>query len=58
MNSHQQLPEHGATPATDRFLASTHEVLNQPPALENYNLFSQKMDPNLFFGGPPPPRCE
>ncbi len=41
MNSHQQLPEHGATPATDRFLASTHEVLNQPPALENYNLFLQ-----------------
>lgn len=25
----------------DRWLASTHEVLNQPPALENYNLFSQ-----------------
>ncbi|ROT98879.1 isovaleryl-CoA dehydrogenase [Marinobacter sp. R17] len=25
----------------DRFLASTHEVRNQPPALENYNLFDQ-----------------
>ena len=25
----------------DRFLAVTHEVKNQPPALENYNLFAQ-----------------
>lgn len=30
-----------ATGETDRWLASTHEVINQPPALENYNLFSQ-----------------
>src|SRR5690554_4672482 len=25
----------------DRWLARTHEVTNQPPALENYNLFLQ-----------------
>ncbi|MCH8497942.1 MAG: isovaleryl-CoA dehydrogenase [Marinobacter sp.] len=27
--------------ADDRFQARTHEVVNQPPALENYNLFEQ-----------------
>ncbi len=32
---------HPEASTTDRFLANTHEVLNQPPALENYNLFRQ-----------------
>ncbi|MEH6562133.1 MAG: DNA alkylation response protein, partial [Marinobacter sp.] len=25
----------------DRYLATTHDVVNQPPALENYNLYGQ-----------------
>ncbi|WP_148864451.1 isovaleryl-CoA dehydrogenase [Marinobacter fonticola] len=34
-------PQYDPQPATDRYLATTHDVLNQPPALENYNLFEQ-----------------
>ncbi|WP_372970811.1 isovaleryl-CoA dehydrogenase [Marinobacter sp.] len=42
MNARQPLPQ-DKTPASgdDRYLAVTHEVLNQPPALENYSLFEQ-----------------
>ncbi|WP_111496942.1 isovaleryl-CoA dehydrogenase [Marinobacter bohaiensis] len=30
-----------AASGEDRYLANTHEVVNQPPALENYNLYHQ-----------------
>lgn len=42
MNARQPLPQ-DKTPASgdDRYLAVTHEVVNQPPALENYSLFEQ-----------------
>ncbi|MEP1215200.1 MAG: isovaleryl-CoA dehydrogenase [Marinobacter sp.] len=42
MNARQPLPQ-DTTEASgdDRYLAVTHEVINQPPALENYNLFEQ-----------------
>ncbi|WP_375176931.1 acyl-CoA dehydrogenase family protein [Marinobacter mobilis] len=33
--------DHSAVEPEDRHLAVTHTVTNQPPALENYNLFSQ-----------------
>ncbi|WP_336365696.1 isovaleryl-CoA dehydrogenase [Marinobacter sp. C2H3] len=36
MNAHAPVP-----PASDRYLADTHEVLNQPPALADYNLYEQ-----------------
>ncbi len=42
MNAHQ--PDPGAVNddySADPYLAVTHEVVNQPPALENYNLFKQ-----------------
>lgn len=40
MNAKQPNPEEsGFSP--DQWLAQTHEVFNQPPALENYNLFLQ-----------------
>ena len=40
MNAKQpNTPDNAFEP--DRWLARTHEVLNQPPALENYNLFLQ-----------------
>ncbi len=40
MNAKQpNTPDNSFEP--DRWLARTHEVLNQPPALENYNLFLQ-----------------
>lgn len=42
MNARQPLRQD--TPHSDgddRYLADTHEVFNQPPALENYNLFEQ-----------------
>ncbi|KPQ02831.1 isovaleryl-CoA dehydrogenase [Marinobacter sp. HL-58] len=42
MNARQPLPEDNTRPAgNDRYLAVTHEVFNQPPALENYSLFEQ-----------------
>ncbi|MDX1457770.1 MAG: isovaleryl-CoA dehydrogenase [Marinobacter sp.] len=41
MNAQQQAPQSPASESTDRYLATTHEVTNQPPALENYNLFLQ-----------------
>jgi putative acyl-CoA dehydrogenase len=37
----QTNPETPETAQADRFLSATHEVFNQPPALENYNLFEQ-----------------
>ena len=40
MNAKQPTPsDTGFSP--DSWLAQTHEVINQPPALENYNLFQQ-----------------
>ncbi|MDX1756373.1 MAG: isovaleryl-CoA dehydrogenase [Marinobacter sp.] len=39
MNSQQAAPH--TRSADDRYLAVTHEVTNQPPALENYNLYLQ-----------------
>ena len=42
MNARQPLPQDNNEDAgDDRYLAVTHEVINQPPALENYNLFEQ-----------------
>ncbi|MBL3555889.1 MULTISPECIES: isovaleryl-CoA dehydrogenase [Marinobacter] len=42
MNARQPLPQDNTEDAgDDRYLAVTHEVINQPPALENYNLFEQ-----------------
>jgi len=43
MNARQPSPDTEArsTEASDRYLAVTHEVVNQPPALENYNLYLQ-----------------
>ncbi|HBX41959.1 MAG TPA: DNA alkylation response protein, partial [Marinobacter adhaerens] len=41
MNARQPGPETPSNDQEDRYLASTHEVFNQPPALENYNLFEQ-----------------
>lgn len=38
MNARQQRPE---LSLSDRYLANTHEVVNQPPALENYNPYTQ-----------------
>ncbi|SFN16293.1 acyl-CoA dehydrogenase family protein [Marinobacter pelagius] len=39
MTARQPKPEASAPFTGDRYLAVTHEVTNQPPALENYNLF-------------------
>lgn len=39
MNARQPYP--APSSSDDRYLASTHDVVNQPPALENYNLFEQ-----------------
>ncbi|MGF2734274.1 acyl-CoA dehydrogenase family protein [Marinobacter sp. DUT-1] len=39
MTARQPKPEVSAPFTGDRYLAVTHEVTNQPPALENYNLF-------------------
>lgn len=39
MTARQSKPEVSAPYTGDRYLAVTHEVTNQPPALENYNLF-------------------
>lgn len=39
MTARQSRPEVSAPCTGDRYLAVTHEVTNQPPALENYNLF-------------------
>jgi len=39
MTARQTKPEASAPFTGDRYLAVTHEVTNQPPALENYNLF-------------------
>ena len=42
MKARQPLQQETATPSSDdRYLAVTHEVFNQPPALEDYNLFEQ-----------------
>ena len=42
MNARQPLPQDNKQASVDdRYLAVTHEVINQPPALENYNLFEQ-----------------
>ena len=42
MNVRQPMPESSSTRPDERpDLANTHEVINQPPALENYNLFEQ-----------------
>lgn len=42
MNARQPLPQATSSqPGESADLASTHEVTNQPPALENYNLFEQ-----------------
>ena len=38
-DKHPASPDAGFSP--DQWLARTHEVTNQPPALENYNLFRQ-----------------
>ena len=40
MNARQPAPA-ADQPATDPYLAATHEVFNQPPALQDYNLFLQ-----------------
>ena len=40
MNARQPAPEQ-ITDHRDPYLASTHEVINQPPALQDYNLFRQ-----------------
>ncbi|MCG7198205.1 acyl-CoA dehydrogenase family protein [Marinobacter pelagius] len=39
MTARQSKPEANSPFTGDRYLAVTHEVTNQPPALENYNLF-------------------
>ncbi|MFL1456531.1 isovaleryl-CoA dehydrogenase [Marinobacter sp. GN3S48] len=42
MNARQPAPPiTGSTEPEDRYLAETHDVVNQPPALEDYNLFDQ-----------------
>ena len=41
MNARQPAPKETDYPSSNHDLASTHEVINQPPALENYNLFEQ-----------------
>ncbi|WP_297793162.1 isovaleryl-CoA dehydrogenase [uncultured Marinobacter sp.] len=42
MNARQPAPTTtDATGPEDRYLAVTHDVVNQPPALEDYNLFDQ-----------------
>jgi len=44
MNASQSrpgIPTAGIPTDGDRYLAATHEVVNQPPALENYNLYEQ-----------------
>ncbi|PTB93820.1 isovaleryl-CoA dehydrogenase [Marinobacter sp. B9-2] len=41
MNARQPQAEMPPNDQDDRYLAATHEVFNQPPALENYNLFEQ-----------------
>ena len=41
MNARQPHPKSPDTNRDDRYLASTHDVVNQPPALEDYNLFEQ-----------------
>lgn len=41
MNARQPYPETPDQADDSRYLASTHEVFNQPPALEDYNLFEQ-----------------
>ena len=42
MNARQPAPESSLThPGKSPDIANTHEVINQPPALENYNLFEQ-----------------
>ena len=38
LQPHSETPTNGQE---DRYLASTHDVVNQPPALANYNLFEQ-----------------
>ncbi|MDK9556335.1 isovaleryl-CoA dehydrogenase [Marinobacter sp. M216] len=43
MNARQPHPESQTGNTEDRYLASTHDVVNQPPALEDYNLFEQDM---------------
>ena len=41
MNAPQPKPGMPTDNQGDRYLATTHEVVNQPPALENYNLYEQ-----------------
>eukprot|EP00163_Fabomonas_tropica_P024760 TRINITY_DN426_c0_g12_i1.p1 TRINITY_DN426_c0_g12~~TRINITY_DN426_c0_g12_i1.p1 ORF type:complete len:567 (+),score=75.02 TRINITY_DN426_c0_g12_i1:755-2455(+) len=41
MNARQPHPANPVPAAGDRYMARTHDVINQPPALENYNLFEQ-----------------
>ena len=41
MTAHQSKPECHMPQTEDRYLAVTHDVFNQPPALENYNLYQQ-----------------
>ncbi|WP_417544901.1 acyl-CoA dehydrogenase family protein [Marinobacter sp.] len=41
MNAPQPKPGMPTDNQGDRYLAATHEVVNQPPALENYNLYEQ-----------------
>ncbi|MBW4934684.1 isovaleryl-CoA dehydrogenase [Marinobacter sp. F4206] len=41
MNARQPHPEPASSNTEDCYLATTHEVVNQPPALEDYNLFDQ-----------------
>jgi len=43
MTTHQRQPESRDDQCCDRYLAVTHEVFNQPPPLENYNLFEQDL---------------
>ncbi|HDZ38122.1 MAG TPA: DNA alkylation response protein, partial [Marinobacter sp.] len=41
MNAPKTNPEIPTDSRDDRYLAVTHDVVNQPPALENYNLYEQ-----------------
>ncbi|WP_144820639.1 acyl-CoA dehydrogenase family protein [Marinobacter piscensis] len=41
MNAPNTASENASSDQNDRYLATTHEVVNQPPALENYNLYEQ-----------------
>ena len=43
MNARQPNPDSPARSDHDRYLANTHEVINQPPALQDYNLFDQDL---------------